>query len=201
MKKVTQIVLSSLAVLFVLKSPAILVEASNGNVSKLEATAEKLNVSVEELENLDELILEAIEQLPTVEMGETVSVKISENLIAESSLMNSPYRFIGSTNHSLEFKNIWGGTVIKLTAYGEFDFGNGTVQAYRGYGTSHALAHTVNIGSATYSGGGSSATISMPFSGAIKLGVGDIGMDLNTFNVTSKITCKSNQTCTGTWYK
>lgn len=201
MKKLKQIILTSLSFLCAIKAPAILAEASEGNVSELTIAAAELGVSSEELENLDELIVEAIDQLPPVELGETVSAKVSENLIVESSLTTLPHRALGSFSGTLLFKNVWGGTVITLNAYGEFDFSNGKVSPYRGYGAGHSLSHTINIGRATYYyEGGSSASITMPFSGGIKVGIGDVGIDLNTFNVTSKITCKANRSCTSTWY-
>ena len=67
-EKIKQIILASLSFLCVLRAPAILAEASDGNVSELAIASEDLGVSVGELENLDELILEAIEQLPQVEV-------------------------------------------------------------------------------------------------------------------------------------
>ncbi len=120
-------------------------------VENAQSVAEELNITVDEAENLEQNLDKVVAQLPDLEVGESVTVPVSENLVLEAEtfdegqtlnqLNRATYdRTITST---LKLKNIFGGTVVTLKAVGVFRTNGSTSKPIDAYGTHSAIVWNV----------------------------------------------------------
>lgn len=121
-------------------------------VIDIDQTVRKLlGISLNEAENLEENLDKAVAQLPDLEVGDSVTVPVSENLVLEAEthddgqtmnpLTKATYdRTITST---LKLKNILGGTVVTLNSVGVFRTNGSTSKPIDAYGTHSAMVWNV----------------------------------------------------------
>ena len=169
--------------------------------------ADELGISLSEAENLEENLDKAVAQLPDLEVGESVTVPVSENLVLEAETFDNGQthnpsakatydRTITST---LKLKNIFGGTVVTLKAVGVFRTNGSTSKPIDAYGTHSALVWNVTTKKAVKGSSAYNAYVRNTFSGKFNIGIDPVNMTIQSFTYTCTTYCNAKGVYSASW--
>gem|GEM_PF-6382969 len=174
----------------------------------LETFAEEYQLNVDEVENLSENIEIAMDKLPELQVGDTVTIPISENLFLEASLNASVTNlptlasaYEATACATMELKNVLNMTILVLESYGVF-YVDGTYSVPRDAYTSYVafvwqITKTESkLGSPAVNG---SSYVRNTFNGELNIGIDPVSMTILSFSRNNVINYHSNGSYTTTW--
>lgn len=184
-------------------------ENNNSDVPTVtpEIVAEELGISLNEAENLEQNLNKAVAQLPDLEVGDSATVPVSENLVLEAEthddgqvmnpLAKATYdRTITST---LKLKNIFGGTVVTLKAVGVFRTNGSTSKPIDAYGTHSAIVWNVTTKKAVKGSSAYNAYVRNTFTGKFNIGIDPVNMTVQSFTYTCTTYCNAKGVYSASW--
>lgn len=206
MKKIITIILS-LAMLLSLTCPAFAAEPTPTDPdididAELATFAETYHITVDEIKNLPDNLSNALNEIGSISIDETVTVPISENLTltltsAETKNENLSLYTVSPGLYSFEstanIKNALGMTLATYTATGMFIIQNGTCSPSDGYGTYKSTFYDISNGS-TQKGptGVYSSYVRVSFSAQLKLGIDPISITLDSYSLACTLHMSAN---------
>jgi len=195
----------------------ILIGGANGvyasempNQDKVDEIAEEYSITIEEIENLEENLDKALEELPTeIEIGETFEIPVSENLVLEIStkdnglpivandLQRATYR--RTITSTLSLKNVLGWTVVSLNSVGVFSTDGTKSTPVDAYGTYSSTVWNVSTKKSVKGGATYNAYVRNSFSGKFNIGIDAISMTIQSFSYSCTIYCNAKGTYSSSW--
>lgn len=154
---------------------------SNLTNKEVENLANELNITEDELINLDEYIKLALEKLPR-QLNDAQTVKVSDNLILELTMTSEQdiHRAYEITvTGTLKLKNLLGITIVTLNSIGVFEVNNNKVTTLDAYGTYSGFVWSLDYIDSYKSGAGSTANARSSFKGELNIGTDGINKSFN----------------------
>ena len=178
------------------------------SIAEVQALMEEYDVTKHEAENIVDNMESAIEQLPELELGETVVLPVSENLILEATLEDNGIPIVSplarstysrTVTSTLQLKNIVGATIVTLRGVGVFTTNGSTSRPTDAYGSHSALVWNVTNTSSSRGATAYNANVRVSFSGQFNIGVAPVSMTVQSFSKSVTIYCNAVGATSATW--
>lgn len=180
------------------------------NDTELKQVASEISVSTDELENLDENLELAMNNLENTKLNSmsrscNVQVPVSENLYLEMtleqadtfSLLRATYnRTVSST---LSLKNILGKTVVTLKGVGVFQTNGSTARPIDAYGSYSGFLWSLSSKTASKGSTAYNAYVRVAFKGSLNIGVSSVNVTIQSFNKSTTIYCNALGKYAASW--
>lgn len=212
LQKISKTITSLALVCMLILGHAASVSAAENNNSDVptvtpEIVAEELGISLNEAENLEQNLNKAVVQLPNLEVGDSATVPVSENLVLEAEthddgqIMNPLTKATNdrTITATLKLKNIFGGTVVTLTAVGVFRTNGSTSKPIDAYGTHSAIVWNVTAKKAVKGSSAYNAYVRNTFTGKFNIGIDPVNMTVQSFTYTCTTYCNAKGVYSASW--
>lgn len=214
LKKLLSLILSSVIFMSVnVTSFASDLKYENNNQSINSSIAEKYNITEDEVVNLNDNLKNALNVLnskrtisepdsngvieETIPVSENLILTITTKETSSNNLRSSVYnRTITST---LELKNIFGVTIVKLNSVGVFETNGSTSKPIDAYGTHTALVWNLSNTNSTKGSSAYNSWIRNNFSGQFNLGIDPVSITIQSFSYSCTIYCNANGSYSVDW--
>lgn len=172
----------------------------NDVISSAEEFAAKYNVTTDEALHLSDNLEKAIDKLPTLNAGESATVKVSENLYLEAKTDLVPCtnnaKVAASTTQwtvtgTIFLKNYLNVTIVTLTAVGVF-LANGTLCVPTdAYGTYSAVLWSITTASSGLGPAAYNSYARVSFEGQFDLGIDPVSITIQSFSKSCTLYCNA----------
>lgn len=187
-------------------APVTLSDLDDLSQSELNDVADQLDVTPDEVANLDDNLNDALADLPDDGNGD---VQVSDNLVLSASTEeDTDAPTLGTSNgmsvlakaatksvqwnSTLQLKNIIGVTIITLKGHGIFSYNGSTVKPTDAWGDYTGILWELNSKKSVKSGSGSTAYVRTQFTGKLNVGVSSVSAQIAGFSKTNIITVNKN---------